>query len=402
MPGRRGPLGRKPGKVVKVEELDPLFGRVRKSFPLVKDRQAFDGLVDVYNSFVGKRKPVYFSFDEFLRVMHEGQDPDKTLSEISRETKLTTKNVRRILVTTNLRDPKKLKDIANRAWSRETKLLLQKELHLEDAIVDRLRDLTKTMRQIAKEVGVGDPIVVEVNKKHKIRGEEARSLGLKLAHARKDAPLKSRIRELARAKTVEGEYKYSAKEIVGLTDASPSVVRRIYEEERPLDKRKRSRYAGVTSRSRRGTFVRRALKSTITPTRFIAERLCQRQKRFGGKATKESIYAELRRDASKLKKEHELPRTRFMESKAAEDRARKAFWKSPKPLKKVDFDQTAGNLKVPIYFVRKVFTEQVINWATDMFVKDTYDLYAIQKKTGLPLHQLEVIQQRVWRLKGTR
>ena len=52
---------------------------------------------------------------------------------------------------------------------------------------------------------------------------------------------------------------------------------------------------------------------------------------------------------------------------------------------------------MPIYFVRKVFASQMPKWVERMVEKDEYDLYELQERSGMPLKEIEAIQNRIWR-----
>ncbi|GEM_PF-3567136 len=360
-------------------------------------KREFARAVTVYNRYVAQYQGTTFKIQDFIRFLR-AVTPDSTIEKIATKTGRDPLTVKHILLAGGIRTQKEITRVRYAQAARSMMAESQLGGVLEAETVKRLHDPTKSLARIAREVGISRQIAARINRAHKIR-VDPHNFGNKAHQTTRNVAKRKEIESLLKERTREGQYKYTARDVVDITETSRGMVDRIAKLARGKMKDNERPLAPSIAESRRNTFIERALKHTFAPRERIAQKALEREKRFGGKLSLQSMKDFTTVKITELKKQRKLKGRRFFETMANEEKAGNAFWKNPQPIKTVNFILISRRLKMPVYFVRKIFLEQMPIWAERMFEADNSDIYEISEKTGLPIDRLEEMRKIVWRRK---
>ncbi len=336
------------------------------------------------------------SFEKFYGFVKKYNDRD-AIRKIAKSAGIGINAARTIIRIVELRSKSEIERIRKESIGRTNSLENLFEGRVYDAVVGGLRNPNLTALQVAEIAGVDKATVRKVNEKEKIRAT-LRGHGLRIANARRYGEKREAIRNLLSQKTVDGDFLYDAGQVAKMTGSNPRTVGEISKQARTAKEReyrRRQYYPKVASR--RNTFVRRALKSTLVPMTKIARRAIEREKKFGGQTTVRTMLNDVKRSSAKLKKAGLLDRKkiRFKGGKFYSNKALKALWKNPRPVSQIDFLETAKNLGMPIYFVRRAYFENMPLFAKKLFETTNLGLSHIAEITNLPEEQLMQIKRKV-------
>ncbi|MBS3061496.1 MAG: hypothetical protein J4215_02855 [Candidatus Diapherotrites archaeon] len=227
--------------------------------------------------------------------------PNESVSHLAQRISSHIPTVRRILILSG-RTQEQISDAGRNAHQLANRIDTYMDPATMQWVENQLSANQLTITKISSRSGISKKALRGINSRKKLR-PHSRSSGSRIQWKERREPVWVRIKGLLKARTVDGDLKYTEKEVKDLlrktgVRAGHDLIVKIAQQVRSEEERASMQGRQIPATARRETFLRRALRSTFEPTQRIIRRAIDREAAHGRKPSKAGIQLALTRFSS--------------------------------------------------------------------------------------------------------